>query len=59
MTLKKEIKELKELFMKSPSTRLYAKSECELFAKVAIEGGYKYKKCFNIDHIVFGREIKK
>lgn len=47
--MEKEIKELEELFMKEVSGH-YSQAECHLFAKLAVEGGYKFKKCFNADH---------
>jgi hypothetical protein len=50
--MQKEIKELANL-MYSKMNDLYSFEECLKFSKIAIEGGYQFKKCFNIDHRVF------
>lgn len=48
--MEKEIRELKLMFVNSALGRHYSDAECALFARLAIEGGYKHKKCFNADH---------
>lgn len=47
--MENEIQELANIFFKE--TRVYLTQEsCYFLAKIAIESGYKHKKCFNKDH---------
>lgn len=53
--MEKEIQELTDYFIANSP---FDVELCKEFARMTIEGGYANKKCFNADHVVFGKDIK-